>query len=119
MSGEPLKEVRGIEVGHVFKLGTGYSEKLDARFVDADGQSRPVVMGCYGIGVSRIMAAAVEQNHDDKGIIWPASIAPFDVHLVALSLDNIEVEAVATELYECCVALDSTCCTTIGSSRRG
>ncbi len=100
VSGEPLKEVRGIEVGHVFKLGTGYSEKLDARFVDADGQSRPVVMGCYGIGVSRIMAAAVEQNHDDKGIIWPASIAPFDVHLVALSLDNIEVEAVATELYE-------------------
>ena len=73
-----------IEVGHIFKLGTRYSEPLGATFLDEDGREKPVVMGSYGIGPARIMAAAVEQSHDENGIVWPASIAPYDVHVVAL-----------------------------------
>jgi prolyl-tRNA synthetase len=73
-----------IEVGHIFKLDTRYSEPLDARFLDEDGTEKPLVMGSYGIGPGRVMAAAVEQHHDDKGIVWPPSIAPYDVHVVAL-----------------------------------
>src|SRR5262249_27239089 len=70
--------------GHIFKLGTRYSVPLDATFLDEDGTERPLVMGSYGIGLARIMAAAVEQNHDEHGISWPAAIAPYDVHLVVL-----------------------------------
>jgi prolyl-tRNA synthetase len=73
-----------IEVGHIFKLGTFYSEPLNARFLDEDGKERPIIMGSYGIGPGRIMAAAVEQHHDENGIIWPEAIAPYDVHVVAL-----------------------------------
>ena len=73
-----------LEVGHIFKLGTHYSEPLGARFLDEGGEERPIVMGCYGIGPGRIMAAAVEQDHDENGIAWPAAIAPYDVHVVAL-----------------------------------
>jgi prolyl-tRNA synthetase len=73
-----------IEVGHIFKLGTRYSAPLGARFVDEDGQERAVVMGSYGIGLARVMAALVEQRHDEQGIIWPASVAPYDVHVLAL-----------------------------------
>ncbi|HEV7132449.1 MAG TPA: proline--tRNA ligase [Gaiellaceae bacterium] len=73
-----------IEVGHVFKLGTRYSAPLDATFVDEDGTEKPIVMGSYGIGPGRVMAAAVEQSHDENGIVWPASIAPYDVHVVVL-----------------------------------
>jgi len=73
-----------IEVGHIFKLGTRYSEPLGARFLDEDGEERLLLMGCYGIGPARIMAAAVEQSHDENGIVWPRSIAPYDVHVVAL-----------------------------------
>jgi prolyl-tRNA synthetase len=73
-----------IEVGHIFKLGTRYSEPLGATFLDEDGEERLVLMGCYGIGPARIMAAAVEQSHDENGIIWPRSIAPYDVHVVVL-----------------------------------
>jgi prolyl-tRNA synthetase len=73
-----------IEVGHIFKLGTKYSEALDATFLDDDGQEKPLIMGSYGIGPARVMATIVEQSHDDNGIIWPRSVAPYDVHVVAL-----------------------------------
>ncbi|MFN5881819.1 MAG: proline--tRNA ligase, partial [Burkholderiales bacterium] len=75
---------RGIEVGHVFYLGTKYSQAMNAVFVDEDGKSRPIEMGCYGIGVTRLPASAIEQNHDDKGIIWPRPIAPFEVVIAPL-----------------------------------
>ncbi|MBI4498346.1 MAG: proline--tRNA ligase [Chloroflexi bacterium] len=91
---------RGIEVGHVFKLGTVYSERLGATFLDREGQQRPCIMGCYGIGVGRLMAAAVEQNHDERGIIWPAAIAPMHLYLAALNMDQPEVAETATRLYQ-------------------
>ena len=94
-----LLSARGIEVGHVFKLGTFFSERLGATFLDADGVQRPAVMGCYGIGIGRLLAAAVEQNHDAKGITWPVPIAPFHVYLCPLSMDNDTVAAAAEELY--------------------
>ena len=98
--GSPLIMRRGIEVGHVFKLGTRYSEALDAFFPDQEGNQGPIVMGCYGIGVGRLLAAAVEQHHDDKGIIFPISIAPYQVALTALNMENTEVVAAAEDLYE-------------------
>jgi len=94
-----LEAHRGIEMGHIFKLGTVYSEKMGARFLDAGGSSHPCIMGCYGIGVGRILAAAIEANHDDQGIIWPKSIAPFDAHLVGLNLDRDDVRAAAEKVY--------------------
>src|SRR5262245_4176195 len=83
--GGPLRFQTAVEVGHIFKLGTRYSMPLGATFLDENGREQPVVMGSYGIGVARIMAAAVEQKHDDHGICWPTSLAPYDVHLVALA----------------------------------
>ena len=97
--GSPLSITRGIEVGHVFKLGTFFSESLGAYYLDREGKQRPIVMGCYGIGVGRLMAAAVEQNHDDKGIIWPTPIAPYQVHICALSMDQPQVASAADDLY--------------------
>ena len=97
--GSKLSSSRGIEVGHVFKLGTFISEKLGAFFTDVNGESRPVVMGCYGIGLGRLLAAAIEQNHDDKGIIWPMSIAPYHIYLCPLYLENPEVATAAENLY--------------------
>jgi prolyl-tRNA synthetase len=94
-----LSSMRGIEVGHVFKLGTLFSEKLGAFYIDAGGASHPIVMGCYGIGLDRLMAAAIEQNHDDKGIIWPLAIAPYQIYLCPLYLENPQVEATAENLY--------------------
>jgi prolyl-tRNA synthetase len=82
--GGSLRFESSIEVGHIFKLGTKYSEPLNARFLDEDGKEKPLVMGSYGIGLGRIMAAAVEQHHDENGIIWPRSIAPYDAHVVVL-----------------------------------
>jgi prolyl-tRNA synthetase len=82
--GGHLRFETAIEVGHIFKLGTRYSEPLGARFVDEDGQEKPPVMGSYGIGLARSLAAVVEQNNDENGIIWPASIAPYDVHVVVV-----------------------------------
>ena len=79
-----LEMQRGIELGHIFKLGTRYAEPMQASFLDADGERRTPIMGCYGIGVERLMAAVVQANHDEMGIIWPRSIAPFDVHIVPL-----------------------------------
>ncbi len=94
-----LKEARGIEVGQVFKLGDKYSKVLGATYSDENGQSKTIIMGCYGIGVSRTMAAAVEQNHDQDGIIWPASIAPFQTVIIPVnSRDNSQVE-LAEDIY--------------------
>ena len=90
---------RGIELGHIFKLGTLYSESLGATFLDRDGQQRPAVMGCYGIGLDRLLAAVIEANHDERGIVWPASVAPYAVHLVALSPDRAGVREAAERLY--------------------
>jgi len=95
-----LQVTRGIEVGHIFKLGTFLSEKLGAQFTDVDGNARPIVMGCYGIGIGRLLAAAIEQNHDDNGIIWPHPIAPYQVHLCALFPDNPEVTTTAEKFYK-------------------
>jgi prolyl-tRNA synthetase len=95
-----LEDTRGIEVGHIFKLGTFFSEALGASYLDSQGQQRPITMGCYGIGVGRLLAAAIEQNHDDRGIIFPVSIAPYQVHLVGLNLTNPEVAGAAHRLYE-------------------
>jgi prolyl-tRNA synthetase len=88
--GEKLKAEKGIEIGHIFKLGTKYSDSLDAKFVDIDGKLKPLIMGCYGIGITRMLAAAIEQQHDSKGIIWPVSIAPFMVNLIVTTGKNEE-----------------------------
>jgi len=98
--GGKLKSVKGIAVGHVFKLGTVYSEKTGAYYLDNEGNQKPVVMGCYGIGVGRLLAAAIEQNHDEKGIIWPVPIAPYHVYLCGLNMDRSEeVVNAAESLY--------------------
>jgi len=97
--GGKLSSMHGIEVGHVFKLGTFLSEKLGASFIDEKGESHPVVMGCYGIGLGRLLAAAIEQNHDDKGIIWPMPVAPYHVYLCPLYREGSEVAEVAEKLY--------------------
>ena len=102
--GEGTLEIRrGIEVGHIFQLGTKYSETMNATVLDEQGRSQPMVMGCYGIGITRIVAAAIEQNHDENGIIWPTAMAPFDLAIVPLALDKSEVVRDATEqLYSAC-----------------
>ncbi len=97
--GGQLETTEGIEVGHVFKLGTGYSESMNATFQDKDGQEKHFVMGCYGIGVSRIVAAAIEQNHDDKGIIFPVPLAPFTVIIVNLGVNDEVINGAAENLY--------------------
>jgi prolyl-tRNA synthetase len=97
--GGRLSSTRGIEVGHVFKLGTFLSQKLGAFFIDAEGTSRPIIMGCYGIGLDRLLAAAIELHHDDKGIIWPISIAPYHIYLCSLRPENPEVTAAAEKVY--------------------
>jgi prolyl-tRNA synthetase len=97
--GGTLETKEGIEVGHVFKLGTGYSESMNATFQDKDGQEKHFVMGCYGIGVSRIVAAAIEQNHDDKGIIFPIPLAPYTVIIVNLGVNEEIINAAAEKLY--------------------
>jgi prolyl-tRNA synthetase len=95
LCGGALHFQTAIEVGHIFKLGTKYSEPLGARVLDEDGNERPIVMGSYGIGLGRIMAAAVEQHHDENGIIWPRELAPYDVHVVALpGAEEIAMQAV-------------------------
>jgi prolyl-tRNA synthetase len=96
----PLELCRGIEVGHIFQLGTRYSKAMGATFQDQEGKEQPIIMGCYGMGVSRLVAATIEQHHDDKGIIWPKAIAPFQVGLIAIGLKRSStVKEVAEELY--------------------
>ncbi len=98
--GKPLKIRRAIEVGHVFKLGTKYSEKLNATFLDADGSRKPSVMGCYGIGVTRTLQAVIEQGNDKDGIIWPLSVAPYTVCITPLSVaPDSEVMKLAEKIY--------------------
>ncbi|WP_169791951.1 proline--tRNA ligase [Brevibacillus choshinensis] len=88
-TGGAIKFARGVEVGHVFKLGTKYSKAIGATFLDENGRSQPMIMGCYGIGVSRTIAAVIEQNNDENGIIWPVAVAPFHVHVIPV---NVKVE---------------------------
>jgi len=97
--GSTLSSARGIEVGHIFKLGTFISKKMEAFFLDPNGASWPIVMGSYGIGLGRLLAAIVEQSHDDKGIIWPLSVAPYQVYLCPLYLDNPEIVPHASDVY--------------------
>ena len=98
--GGAIEFKRGIEVGHVFKLGLKYSQAMNAKFLDENGKEQIMVMGCYGIGVSRIVAAAIEQNHDENGVIWTPAIAPFEVAVISLSGKDPEVAAKAEELYQ-------------------
>jgi prolyl-tRNA synthetase len=98
--GEPLEVFRGIEAGHIFKLGTKFSEALGATVLDADGTPIPLVMGSYGIGVERNMAAVVEMNHDERGIVWPVAVAPYEVVITVVKIDDPETVAVADRLYE-------------------
>lgn len=91
---------KGIEVGHVFKLGTKYSESMNATFLDENGKSNPLIMGCYGIGVSRTVAAVVEQYHDEKGIVWPKNLAPFDVHVITVNTKAEDQVQMSEEIYK-------------------
>jgi prolyl-tRNA synthetase len=104
--GKKLKSEKGIEIGHIFKLGTKYSDSLDAKFVDVDGKLKPLIMGCYGIGITRMLAAAIEQQHDSKGIIWPASIAPFMVNLIVTTGKNEEFLKAGDLVYRTLTKLD-------------
>ena len=98
--GGPLAIARGIEVGHIFQLGKKYSDAMDATVLDTDGKPCAMQMGCYGIGVTRVVAAAIEQNNDDRGIIWPDAIAPFDVILIPINMDkSYRVKEATDELY--------------------
>jgi prolyl-tRNA synthetase len=98
-----LQIKRGIEVGHIFQLGQKYSEAMKATVLDDQGKSVIMTMGCYGIGVSRVVAAAVEQNHDERGIIWPVAIAPFQVAILAMNIQKSErVREQAEKLYRQC-----------------
>ncbi len=98
--GGRLEAARGIEVGHVFKLGTKYSEALGATYLDETGTERPMIMGCYGIGINRTMAAVIEQNHDERGISWPVSIAPYHVDLIVINPADAPQREAAEALYE-------------------
>jgi prolyl-tRNA synthetase len=97
--GSPLETARGIELGHLFKLGTRYAEALGASYLDQEGQAHPVVMGSYGIGSGRLMAAIIEENHDEHGIIWPAEVAPYQLHLLSIAADSADVAESADRLY--------------------
>ena len=97
--GEKVSIARGTEVGHIFKLGTKYSEAMNATFIDENGKNTPFVMGCYGIGVTRTMASIIEQHHDENGIIWPLSVAPYHVSVIPVNIKDEEQMKVAEELY--------------------
>ena len=98
--GETLEVFRAIELGHIFKLGTKYSEAMGATFLNENGQALPIIMGSYGIGVDRVLACFIEQNYDEKGIIWKAPLKPFDIHLLALNMKKEIVENGSNEIYE-------------------
>ncbi|MBN1261069.1 MAG: proline--tRNA ligase [Anaerolineae bacterium] len=97
--GAPLRAERGVEVGNIFKLGTRYSEAVGCNYVDAGGQSHPVIMGSYGIGIGRTLACIAEIHHDAQGLVWPVSVAPFQVHLITLGPEESEAAVVADRLY--------------------
>ncbi len=96
----PLEKINTIELAHIFKLGTKYSSVLGANFIDAKGQQKPIIMGCYGIGVSRLISAIIEQNHDKDGIIWPKEISPYQVIILPLDTTDANIMSKAKELYE-------------------
>jgi prolyl-tRNA synthetase len=98
--GSTLKKARGIEVGQVFELGTKYSETMNAVFNDENGKNKTIYMGCYGIGVGRTLAAAIEQNNDEEGIIWPLSIAPYHVVVICVNNKDEKQKSIAEEIYE-------------------
>jgi prolyl-tRNA synthetase len=98
--GEPFTFKKCIEIGHVFDLGTRYSAAMKASVLDADGKARPLLMGCYGMGLNRVLAAVVENSHDEAGIIWPMSIAPYQVLVVALDLRDDQVRSVADDVHD-------------------
>ncbi len=93
-----ILHAKGIEVGHIFKLGTKYTNSMKAQFTNEEGNREDILMGCYGIGVSRVLMSIIEQNNDDKGIIWPKSVAPFDIHIIIIDPKNNNQTAVATQL---------------------
>lgn len=95
-----LKFATGIEIGHIFKLGTRFSETMDATVLDQNGRPIPVIMGSYGIGISRLLSAIVEQNYDEKGLVWPSSVSPFDIHLVPVNYNDEAQKDLTDELYE-------------------
>jgi prolyl-tRNA synthetase len=97
IDGSPLRVVKAIELGHIFKLGTKYSDALGANFLDEQGNENPIIMGSYGIGVERILACFIEQSHDEKGIIWKAPLTPFHVHLIGLNLEKFDIVREACE----------------------
>ena len=97
-SGEPLQMLRGIEVGNIFQLGTKYSESMSCNYLDKDGKSHPMIMGCYGIGVGRAMASVIEFSHDDYGPVWPMSIAPYQVQVCAIDPQKSGVGEAAEKL---------------------
>jgi prolyl-tRNA synthetase len=97
--GQGLSVTRGIEVGHIFKLGTVFSEKMGASFLDRNGEQKPIVMGSYGIGIGRLLATVIERDHDDKGIVWPVSLAPYHVYLCGLGMDKPDVVTASEKLY--------------------
>ena len=103
--GGKLEFCRGIEIGHTFKLGLKYSKAMKAQYLDAQGKENLMVMGCYGIGVSRIVAAAIEQSHDENGIIWPVQIAPFKVYIVAVNWDDENIRKTAVDIHDKLTAL--------------
>ena len=98
--GKPLRASRGVEVGNIFKLGTRYTDAMGATFLDEDGQARPIVMGSYGIGLGRLLACVAEEHHDDKGLIWPVTVAPYHVSLVWLPSNSAETQAAAERIYQ-------------------
>ena len=97
--GSPLRTTRGVEVGNIFKLGTRYSEAVGATFLDEEGRERPIVMGSYGIGSGRLLACVAEEHHDDRGLVWPVSVAPFHVHLVRLPGGGEDVASAGDRVY--------------------
>jgi prolyl-tRNA synthetase len=103
LCGADLRVANAIELGHIFQLGTKYSESMKALYTDHDGKDKPIFMGSYGIGVERIVAASIEQNHDEKGIVWDPVLAPYHVHIIPINMENDTVAKTAEVLYqECC-----------------
>ena len=100
--GKKIRIEKAIEVGHTFKLGTRYTESLGAKFLDEKGKEKPIIMGCYGIGVNRILASAIEQNNDKDGILWPVGLAPFQVIILPLDSTDKELQDTAEKIYKDC-----------------